>query len=176
MKQAGNNIYLVGMMGAGKTTIGKLLARRLGRCFLDSDHVIEQRTGVKIPHIFEVEGEPGFRRRESQVLGELAEQTDLVVATGGGIVLSEDNRACLARSGLVVYLHVPPRILWERTRNDKNRPLLQVADPRGRIEQLHAQRDPLYRAVADIVLEGGRSSPAGAARQLEQEVLLRCAA
>ena len=175
MKRDGN-IYLVGMMGAGKTTIGKLLARRLSRSFVDSDQRIEERTGVKIPVIFEIEGEQGFRRRESQVLEELAKEPDLVVATGGGIVLSESNRACLTRSGLVVYLCLPLGVLWERTRQDKNRPLLQVADPRARIEELHGERDPLYRSVADIVVEGGRSSPNALVRQLEKAIQDRCAA
>ncbi len=175
MKREGN-IYLVGMMGAGKTTIGKLLARRLGRNFVDSDQRIEERTGVKIPVIFDIEGEQGFRRRESQVLEELSKQPDLVVATGGGVVLSEANRTCLTRSGLVVYLCLPPQMLWERTRQDKNRPLLQVADPRARIDELHAERDPLYRAVADIAVDGGRMSPNALVRQLQKTIQDRCAA
>lgn len=174
MKEGGN-IYLVGMMGAGKTTIGRLLARRLKRGFVDSDQVIEERTGVKIPLIFEIEGEQGFRRRESLVLEELARERQLVVATGGGVVLNADNRACLVRSGWVVYLYVPARILWERTRQDKSRPLLQVADPRARIEALFNERDPLYRSIADIVVEGGRCAPGNVVRQLEKEIAERCA-
>lgn len=174
MKRDGN-IYLVGMMGAGKTTIGRLLARRLRRSFVDSDQRIEERTGVRIPTVFEIEGEQGFRRRESQVLEELAKEPDLVVATGGGIVLSEANRACLARSGLVIYLCLPSGVLWERTRQDRNRPLLQVADPRARMDELCAQRDPLYRSVADIVVEGGRSSPNAVVRHLEKAIQDRCA-
>jgi shikimate kinase len=170
------NLYLIGMMGAGKTTIGRQLARRLSKRFVDLDHELERRTGVRIPVIFEIEGEPGFRRRESQVLGELASESGLVVATGGGVVLDPDNRACLARSGLVIYLNVPPEVLFDRTRHDRNRPLLQVADPRARIEQLHAQRDPLYRQVADLVVTGGRCGPLAVIRQIEKELRQRCAA
>lgn len=169
-----DNIYLVGMMGAGKTTIGRQLARRLHRRFVDADHEIAARTGVAIPVIFEIEGEPGFRRRESQVIHELARETGLVLATGGGAVLDPDNRRCLARSGLVVYLDVPPEVLYERTRHDKGRPLLQVPDPLGKIRELHAQRDPLYREIADITVVGGRHSPGGLVNQLEQEILARC--
>ena len=169
-----DNIYLVGMMGAGKTTIGKYLARRLKRRFLDADHEVEARTGVSIPVIFEIEGEDGFRRRESQVIQDLSRERDLVLATGGGVVLDPENRRCLARSGIVVYLCVAPEVLWERTRHDKGRPLLHVSDPRGRIEQLHAQRDPLYREIADIVIVGGRQAPSVLARKLEQEILDRC--
>ena len=168
-----DNIFLIGMMGAGKTTVGRQLARYLNKRFADSDHEIEARTGVKIPVIFEIEGEQGFRRRESQVLRELASDQGLVVATGGGVVLAPSNRACLA-NGLVVYLSVPPQILWERTRQDKNRPLLQVEDPKERIEQLFQQRDPLYREIADIIVEGGKSAPGRVVRSLERQIRQRC--
>lgn len=171
----GGNIYLVGMMGAGKTTIGRQLARRLNRPFVDTDHEIEARTGVKIPVIFEIEGEAGFRRRESQLIEELAAAGGAVLATGGGAVLDPANRAAMGRSGLVVYLSVPPELLWERTRNDKNRPLLQVADPRGRIGELYAQRDPLYRELADLVVTGGRGGPGAVVRQIELALRDRCA-
>jgi shikimate kinase len=151
-----SNIFLVGLMGAGKTTVARILARRLDRAFYDTDHEIERRTGVKIPVIFEIEGEPGFRLREEQALAELAAQDNIVLATGGGIVLSAANRALLKERGLVVYLRAQPRDLWYRTRHDKNRPLLQTPDPLGRLQELYEQRDPLYAEVADIILDTGR--------------------
>lgn len=169
-----DNIYLVGMMGAGKTTIGRQLAKRLQKRFVDCDHEIEARTGVRIPLIFEIEGEPGFRRRESQVLQELAAEEGLVLATGGGVVLDPANRRRLAETGLVIYLSAPPEELYARTQHDRNRPLLQVADPLGKLHELHALRDPLYRKVADIIFEGGRRTPLAAARQLEQEIRKQC--
>lgn len=150
------NIYLVGLMGAGKTTIGKVLARRLSYSFIDSDHEIAQRTGVSVPTIFEIEGEEGFRKREAQIIAEIAALDTHVVATGGGVVLRPENRQLLLSSGLVVYLNVPLHTLYERTRHDKNRPLLQVQDPLQKLKELHVQRDPLYREVADIVVSGSR--------------------
>ena len=163
-------------MGAGKTTVGRQLAKRLGKRFVDSDHEIEARTGVRIPLIFEIEGEAGFRKRESQVLLELTQQENLVLATGGGTILDAENRANLANTGLVVYLCVQPRQLWERTRHDVNRPLLQVENPLARLQELYAQRDPLYREVADIVVEGGSGGSHQLVKQLEREVRSRCAA
>ena len=150
------NVYLVGLMGTGKTTIGKALARRLAYHFVDTDHEVEARTGVGLPTIFEIEGEDGFRRREAQVIAELADLDAQVVATGGGAVLRPENRQNLRASGLVIYLDVPLPTLHERTRHDKKRPLLQVSDPRQRLRELHAQRDPLYREVADLVVSGSR--------------------
>ena len=132
-----SNIYLVGLMGAGKTTIGRQLARRLGRRFYDSDQEIVARTGVPIPTIFEIEGEEGFRRRESQAIVELTAGSDQVLATGGGVVLNPDNRRLLHDTGWVVYLNVPPALLFERTRHDRNRPLLRVDDPLAKLEELH---------------------------------------
>jgi shikimate kinase len=146
---------LVGMMGAGKTTVGKKLARWLNCEFLDLDHEIEARTGVSIPTIFEIEGEAGFRQRESRVLAELVGSGNRVIATGGGVVLNPRNRAVMQLAGLVVYLHAPPELLYARTRHDRNRPLLQVADPLQRITELVERRDPLYREVADVVVEAG---------------------
>ncbi|MBS0513525.1 MAG: shikimate kinase [Proteobacteria bacterium] len=160
------------MMGAGKTTVGKELARRRGVRFADVDHEIIARTGVSIPTIFEIEGEVGFRKRESQALDELTRESEIVIATGGGSVLDPANRALMSQRGVVVYLNVPPQILWERTRNDRNRPLLQVEDPRARIEELHRARDPLYREVADIVIDGGRGNPGTMVRQIEKAVLM----
>ncbi|MDX9994032.1 MAG: shikimate kinase [Rhodocyclaceae bacterium] len=147
-------VYLVGMMGAGKTTVGKKLAKALSREFIDLDHEIEHSTGVTIPTIFEIEGEAGFRRRESQVLMRLRDG-GLVVATGGGVVLNPANRAWMAARGLVVYLHASAELLYARTKNDKGRPLLQVSDPLARIRSLVERRDPLYREIADIVVESG---------------------
>lgn len=155
-------------MGAGKTTIGREIARRRGIPFFDSDHEIVARTGVSIPNIFAVEGEAGFRRRESEMLDELTGKAEVVIATGGGVVLDPDSRALMARRGIVVYLDVPPYILWERIRNDRNRPLLNVERPRQRIETLYRERDPLYREVADIIVGGGRSYPGAMVRQIEQ--------
>lgn len=171
-----NNIYLVGMPGAGKTTIGRQLARRLQRTFVDADHEIEARTGVRIPLIFDIEGEQGFRDREARVIADLAGDTDLIVATGGGAVLRPENRVALKQSGTVVYLQAAPGLLFERTRLDPNRPLLQVANPMQKIEELFAQRDPLYREVADIVVNSLGGSISHLVRQLERELQKRCAA
>ena len=151
-----DKLYLVGLMGAGKTTIGRQLARKLHLEFYDSDREIEARTGVSIPTVFEIEGEDGFRRREAQVIAELACLPPCVIATGGGVVLRQENRDVLKASGWVVYLDVPPQILWERTRLDRNRPLLRVDDPLERLRELYVQRSPLYREAADIVIDGGR--------------------
>lgn len=170
MEANGEPIVLVGMMGAGKSTVGREYARRHRLTFIDCDHELEARTGVKIATIFEIEGEAGFRRRESQLIEELIDASGVVLGTGGGVVLSPDNRAILQRRGIVVYLNVPPRVLWERTRHDRSRPLLQVPNPRERIETLYRERDPLYREVADIVVDGNRGSPAGMVRQLEAAI------
>ncbi|MGI4721073.1 MAG: bifunctional shikimate kinase/3-dehydroquinate synthase AroKB [Janthinobacterium lividum] len=143
-------------MGAGKTTIGRQLARKLGKRFLDSDHEIEARTGASIPWIFEIEGEASFRRREADVIRELTAQDDLVLATGGGAVLNPASRALLAERGTVIYLRASIGSILQRTSHDKNRPLLQTADPRAKLEELLAQRDPLYREIADLVIDTGR--------------------
>lgn len=168
------NIYLVGLMGAGKTTVGRQLARRLGRPFFDSDHEIVERTGVPIPTIFEIEGEEGFRRREVQTIHELAESANIVMATGGGVVLNPENRRRLHDTGWVVYLNVPPVLLFERTRHDRNRPLLHVADPLAKLEELHAIRDPLYRETAHIVVEGGHLVASGIVQHLLREFNRQC--
>ena len=170
-KQYGNkNVYLVGLMGAGKTTIGRSLAKRLALDFVDSDREIEARTGVRIPTVFEIEGEEGFRKREALVIDDLSRLSGQVVATGGGVVLCQENRVNLRASGLVVYLNVPPHLLWERTRNDRNRPLLQVADPLQRLKELFAQRDPYYREVADLVVDGSRNNAQSILQLLIKEV------
>lgn len=147
------NIILVGPMGAGKTTIGKQLAQQLGREFYDSDRVIEEHTGANIPLIFELEGEEGFRKREKNMILELTRKEDIVLATGGGAVLDPDNRKQLAKSGFVIYLNAPLSQLISRTSKDKNRPLLQTEDPHKKMEEILAVRDPLYREVADAVVE-----------------------
>jgi shikimate kinase len=149
-------IFLIGMMGAGKSTVGRRLAAALGRPFVDADREIEQRCGVAVATIFEVEGEAGFRRREAALIDELSAQPGLVLATGGGAVLAEENRAKLHARGLVVYLCATPAELWHRLRNDKVRPLLRTPDPRRRITDLVAQRDPLYRECAHLVVHTGR--------------------
>lgn len=151
-----NNIFLVGLMGAGKTTIGRLLARRLGMHFVDSDHEIEARTGASVPWIFEIEGEPSFRRREADMIRELTAGSGLVLATGGGAVLNPDSRRLLSERGTVIYLRASVNSILARTSHDKNRPLLQTADPRKKLEDLTAQREPLYREIADLVIDTGR--------------------
>ncbi len=170
------NIYLVGLMGAGKTTVGRMLAKRLNRPFMDSDHEIVERTGVPIPTIFEIEGEDGFRRREAQTLHELTAGSGLVLATGGGVVINPENRRRLNETGWVVYLNVPPRLLFERTRHDRNRPLLHVEDPLARLEELHAVRDPLYREAAHIVVDGSHLVAAGIVQHLLREFNRVCKA
>lgn len=147
------NIFLVGSMGAGKSTIGKQLAKTLRKEFLDSDNEIEKRTGVDVAYIFDVEGEDGFRKRERLVIEELTEERDVVLATGGGVILDADNRARLVSRGFVVYLFAPIDLLVERTSRDRNRPLLSDGNPRDRLKELIEERDPLYRQVADLVME-----------------------
>ncbi len=164
------NIFLVGLMGAGKTSVGRYLAKRLGKTFYDCDHEIERRTGVKIPVIFDIEGEAGFRVRETAVLGDLTNLQDIVLATGGGAVIDAQNRRALAGHGTVVYLRASPADLWQRTRNDRNRPLLQTADPHARLQQLFTDRDPLYREVATIIEDTGNQSVRSLAQRLESRL------
>lgn len=161
------NIFLVGLMGAGKTSVGRALAKRLHKSFYDTDHEIERATGVKIPLIFEIEGEAGFRARESKMLAELVLRADIVLATGGGAILSEENRRLLTEHGTVVYLRASPRDLWHRTRHDRNRPLLQTADPLAKLRELFEQRDPLYREIAHLVVDTGNQSVSNLAHRLE---------
>lgn len=151
------NCFLVGPMGVGKTTIGKHLAQELEMPFVDSDKEIERRTGATIPLIFELEGEAGFRKREREILDELTQQQGIILATGGGVVLGEDNRANLRRRGQVIYLRAPLQQLLKRTARNRNRPLLQTANPAERMQQILEQRGPLYESIADITVEtGGR--------------------
>lgn len=151
-----DNIFLVGMMGAGKSVAGRQLAARLDLRFFDTDDEIEARTGVAIPVIFAVEGEAGFRRREAQMIDELTQLSGIVLATGGGAVLCAQTRLLLRERGFTIYLHAKISDLWHRTKNDRNRPLLACADPKRRLEELLEAREPLYREVADLVIETGR--------------------
>jgi len=152
-------VFLVGMPGSGKSTVGRQLARRLGLPFFDSDHLIEQRLGCSIREYFAREGEAAFRDVEEQVLAELARGgSAAVVATGGGAVLREANRQNLRQGGQVVYLRSSPEDLYRRLRNDTQRPLLQVADPLGKLRTLHTERDPLYRETAHFQIDTGRPS------------------
>ena len=145
-------------MGAGKSTVGKLLAKKLGRRFLDADHVIEDRCGVKIPVIFEMEGEEGFRKREAQAIRDITAEKDIILATGGGAVLLSENRQLLCERGTVIYLHANPMELWHRTKGGEGRPLLRNGDVKKILENLYAIRDPLYREIADHVIETGKPS------------------
>lgn len=157
-KTKSRNLILIGMMGSGKTTMGRALARHLGKDFVDSDQEIQKRTGVSIPYIFDIEGESGFRERESRMLAELVQHDNIVLATGGGAVLDEQNRELLRNAGIVIYLKASVNDLWHRTHHDKNRPLLQTKDPYGRLTELHQVRDPIYQQVADIVVQSGKQS------------------
>lgn len=171
-RPAAGNIFLVGMMGAGKTTVGRLLSHFLEKTFYDSDREIQKRTGVSIPTIFEIEGEAGFRRRETEILSELINVRNIILATGGGAVLSGVNRTMLKNGGTVIYLRASIDDLWRRTRHDKNRPLLQTPDPRARLAELFVQRDPLYRETAHIVVESGKRSPRHLAQSLAQQLMI----
>ena len=166
------NIFPVGLMGAGKSTVGRILARRLSKRFVDTDHEIEKRNGVTIPVIFEIEGEEGFRRREQELLADLAQEQGLVLSTGGGIVLKSENREVLRNHGFVVYLNARPELLADRTKHDRSRPLLNVEDPLTRLRELHAVRDPLYREVAHAVVETGRGAPQQVVQAILAEISL----
>ena len=159
-------IVLVGPMGAGKSTIGRLLSKQLQIPFKDSDTVVEERSGADIPWIFDVEGEQGFRQRETAILRELLDESSLVLATGGGIVLMEENRQLLKQAGVVIYLSATPEDLFKRTWKDKSRPLLQVDDPEARIRTLLKERDPLYREVATHIVTTDSRSPKLAASEI----------
>jgi shikimate kinase len=147
-----NRIFLIGPMGAGKTTIGKTLAKQLGLEFADSDLEVQARTGVDIPTIFEFEGEEGFRAREQNMIDELTLREGIILATGGGAVLREENRQHLSSRGFVIYLHCTPDQQFERTYRDRNRPLLQTESPLNKLRDLMEVRDPLYRQTADMVV------------------------
>ncbi len=153
-----DKIVLVGPMGVGKTTIGRRLASVLDKTFVDSDREIEKRTGVDISLIFEIEGEAGFRSRESKIVDELTQRPGIVLATGGGAVLDPENRQRFRQRGFVIYLHASINHLLQRTAHDKKRPLLQTQDPRNRLQGILAEREPLYNEIADLKIEtGGRN-------------------
>lgn len=163
-------IVLVGPMGAGKSTIGRMLARELGYRFLDSDRIIEERCGANIPWIFDVEGEEGFRQRETAMLAELAEYPQTVLATGGGAIMRDENHRHLKKNSVVVYLKTSIEQQVERTRRDRNRPLLQNEDPETVLRNLFAVRDPIYTVLADIVMFTDRKSPRLVVRQLVNRI------
>ena len=160
------SIFIVGPMGAGKTTIGRLLAKQLGRAFVDSDWYIESQTGADIAWIFAKEGEAGFRMRETRAIDELTQQPHIVLATGGGAVMSADNREFLQQRGIVVYLNAPVEVQMSRTAKDKSRPLLQQPNPRQILQDLYRIRDPLYRQVAHIIMPTGHTYPRHMVNQL----------
>lgn len=161
------NLFLVGLPGSGKSTLGRQLARRLRKRFVDADAELEQRLGVSIPTIFEIEGESGFRDREEATLAELTLLEGVVLSTGGGAVLRQANRIRLKENGTVVYLHAEPATLFERVRHSRNRPLLQAADPMARLAQLYGERDALYREVADHIVESERGEVMRLARMYD---------
>ncbi len=162
------NIILVGLMGAGKSTIGRNLAKSLGKDFYDSDRVIEERTGVDIATIFEIEGEQGFRDREEQVIAELCEQNNIVLATGGGSVLREVNRKNMSKRGQVVYLRTSAELLYSRIRHDKKRPLMQTDNPLSTLKKLLDDREPYYLEVSDTVVMTGKQKVAVLVRCVEE--------
>ena len=162
------NIYLVGLMGVGKSTVGKKLASRLGVSFVDCDQELEQRTGVTVSTIFDIEGEAGFRKRESCLLEELADQDIGIIATGGGVVTQETNRKLLQERGGVIYLNATVDLLWSRLRYCKNRPLLETENPREVLQALYQKRDPLYREVATLVVNVGKGSALNSVRKIER--------
>ncbi|MGE6330216.1 shikimate kinase AroK [Psychrobacter pacificensis] len=164
------SVFLVGPMGAGKTTIGKLLAKQLGRTFVDSDWYIESQTGADIAWIFAKEGEAGFRERETRAIDELTQASQIVLATGGGAVLATENREFLRQRGIVVYLNAPVDVQMARTSKDKSRPLLQQPNPRKILQDLYSIRDPLYRQVAHIIMPTGHTYPRHMVSQLMQQL------
>ena len=153
------NVFLIGLMGSGKTTIGQLLAKRLQLPFVDSDHELEQRTGVSVATIFEIEGEPAFRQREAAIIDELTSRQPIVLGTGGGAILDPQTRSLLRERGMVVYLHSTSETSYERIRRNRDRPLLMVSDPLARLKQLYELRHPLYLATAHVVVESYRDRP-----------------
>ncbi len=169
MDKAGR-VFLIGPMGAGKSTIGRQLAELLHKDFLDSDHEIERRTGVSVSLIFEIEGEEGFRRRESAVLEELTGRDNVVLATGGGAVLAEPNRALLKKRGIVVYLQAPIDALVARTHRDRSRPLLREGERRVKFEEIMRVREPLYLSTADVVAVTDHRAPPIVAHEVAAKI------
>ena len=169
----GLRLFLVGPMGSGKSTVGRHLADLLGCAFIDSDAEIESRAGADIPWIFDVEGETGFRRRETAVLKDLVEHSGAVIATGGGAILAAENREMMARTGIVVFLNASVAQQLKRTGSGEGRPLLQQGDREETLKQLMAQRDPLYRALADVIISASGDNARKVARQIEAVLLER---
>lgn len=168
---SGTNLVLVGPMGAGKTSVGKILAQQLQLEFVDADRELEARCGADIPWIFDIEGETGFRHREQEIIAELCQRESIVLATGGGAVLREENRAQIRNAGIVIYLCANPQQIYERVARDTSRPLLQVDDPAEAIRNILAEREPLYRQVADLVVCSSNSeSPASMAGKIKQQL------
>ena len=153
MAEKKRNIYLIGMPGSGKSTIGQSLAKCLRLTFVDADQALTDRTGVAIATIFDVEGEAGFRQRESALIAELSERSDILVATGGGLVLRADNRERLRTTGVIIYLRAKLGDLWARTQHDSKRPLLRAENPRAVLASMLEIREPLYAEIADLVVE-----------------------
>lgn len=164
------NIFLIGPMGAGKTTTGKELAKALGMVFVDSDLEIERRTGATIPLIFELEGEPGFRAREHAMIDELTQHENIVLATGGGAVLDPANRDHLTQRGIVVYIRASIEHLYKRTAKDHHRPLLKTADPKAKLRELMEMRAPLYESIANLVLDTDGHTPKWIVRKILEHV------
>jgi len=169
-KMQSGNLILIGMMGSGKTTMGRALARHLGKSFVDSDEEIIKRTGVTVPHIFDIEGEAGFRLRETTIIHDLVGRGNTVLATGGGAVLTEQNRTMLRQNGIVIYIKASMHDLWQRTKHDRNRPLLQTGDPHAKLNELYQQRDPIYQQLSDIVVQSGKQSVHALMLQLADKI------
>jgi shikimate kinase len=165
-----SRVFLIGPMGAGKSTIGRHLAELLHKSFIDSDHEIEHRTGASVSLIFEIEGEEGFRRRESAVLDELTQRNNVVIATGGGAVLSQANRAVLKSRGTVVYLQAPIATLVARTRRDRHRPLLREGERSAKFEEIMRVRQPLYLEIADVIVAADQRAPASVAQEIASKI------
>ncbi len=165
-----DNIFLIGLMGVGKTTVGRLVAQQLHYQFKDSDHEIEQRTGASIPLIFELEGEAGFRNRETNMVDELTQENNIVLATGGGVILNADNRRYLRERGKVIYLYADIDTLIERTQHSKNRPLLQTENPRAKLEELMQQRQALYEETAHHRIKTGAEPVKAVVNKILQEI------
>lgn len=171
-KPTQQNIFLVGLMGSGKTTIGRQLARACKLEFIDSDAEIVERTGAEISWIFDIEGETGFRKRESVVIDELTQRSAIVLATGGGSVLAAENRRVLAARGIVVYISASLEHLFKRTSKDQSRPLLNNDNPKEVLKTLQLERDPLYREIADVVIETDHCTVNQAVKQIRKQIQL----
>ncbi|MBU6953942.1 shikimate kinase AroK [Hahella sp. HN01] len=164
--KAKKNVVLVGPMGTGKTTIGKLLAKELQFEFVDTDREIEARCGADIPWIFDVEGEVGFRGREKSVIADLSQRDAVVIATGGGAVVDPDNQRALKEYGFIVYLHTSVEQQYQRTRKDRKRPLLRSEDPLSVLKKLMSVREPIYRSIADLIISTDTKRPKGVVRDI----------